>query len=88
MPQSRFLQIILFSAAINNHYLDFVQTRGLISLVNDNHVDNNLKEILVHAYFGSTVNNRSKGESNEEEEKKKKKKKKKHAAKQTQFGCW
>ena len=32
---------------INNHYLDFVQTRGLISLVNDYHVDNNLKEILV-----------------------------------------
>ena len=30
------------SADINNRYLDFVQTRGLISLVNDNHMDNNL----------------------------------------------
>ena len=46
------------SAAINNCYLDFVQTRGLISLVNDNHVDNNLTEILLYVYFGSTVNNR------------------------------
>ena len=38
---------------------DFVQTRGLISLVNDNHVYNNIKEILVYAYLGSTVNNPS-----------------------------
>ena len=30
--------------AINNRYLDFVQARDLISLVNDNHVDNKLKE--------------------------------------------
>ena len=44
--------------AINNRYLDFVQTRGLISLVNDNHVNNNLKEILVFVYIGSIVNNR------------------------------
>ena len=29
---------------------------GLISLVNDNHVDNNLKEILVYVCFGSIVN--------------------------------
>ena len=48
------------SAAINKRYLDFVQTRGLISLVNDNHVDNNLKEILVHVYYWSIVNNRPK----------------------------
>ena len=32
----------------------------LISLFNDNHVDNNLKEILVYVYFGSTVNNQPK----------------------------
>ena len=32
----------------------------LISLVNDNRVDNNLKDILVYAYFGSIVNNRPK----------------------------
>ena len=32
--------------------------RGLISLVNDNHVDNDLKVILVYVYlyFGSLVN--------------------------------
>ena len=30
---------------------------GLISLVNDNHVNNNLKEILVYIYSGSIVNN-------------------------------
>ena len=35
------------SVATNNYYMDFVQMRGLISLVNDNHMDNNLKEILV-----------------------------------------
>ena len=34
------------NAAINNSYLDFVQTPSLISLVNDNHVDNNLKKTL------------------------------------------
>ena len=33
------------SAAINKHYLNLVQMRVLIPLVNDNHVDNNLKEI-------------------------------------------
>ena len=32
----------------------------LISLVNDSHTDNYLKEILVHVYFGSIVNNQSK----------------------------
>ena len=42
-------------AARNNRYLDLVQTRGLISLVNDNYVDNNLKEILMYVYFGSIV---------------------------------
>ena len=30
------------SAAINNRYLDFVQTCSLILLVNDKHVDNRL----------------------------------------------
>ena len=44
------------SAAINNRFLDFIQTRGLIPLVNDNHVDNNLKEILMYVYFCSIVN--------------------------------
>ena len=39
--------------AINYLDLDFVQMRGLISLVNDSHMDNNLKEILVYVYFGS-----------------------------------
>ena len=34
--------------------------RDLISFVNDNHVDNNLKEILVYVYFGSIVNNQPK----------------------------
>ena len=47
------------SAALSNHSLDFVQTRDLTSLVNDNHVANNLKEILVYVYFGSIVNNRN-----------------------------
>ena len=28
--------------------MDFVQPRGLISLLNDNHVDNNLKEMFVY----------------------------------------
>ena len=38
------------SVAINYMYcyLDFILTRGLISLVSDNHVDINLKEILVY----------------------------------------
>ena len=31
--------------------------RGLITLVNDNRVDNYLKKILAFVYFGSTVNN-------------------------------
>ena len=30
---------------------------SLISLVNDNHVDNYLKEILAFVYYGSIVNN-------------------------------
>ena len=44
-------------AAINNRYLDFIQMRGLVSLVNDNRVDNTLKEVLVHVYLSSIVNN-------------------------------
>ena len=47
------------SAAINNRYLMFVQTRGLITLVSDNHVDSCRKEILAFVYHGSIVNNRS-----------------------------
>ena len=46
------------NAAINNHYLDFVKTRGLISLVNDNHEDNYLKEILLFVNYDWIVNNR------------------------------
>ena len=46
------------SAAINIRYLHFIQTRGLISLVNADHGDNSLKEILVFVYYGSIVNNR------------------------------
>ena len=37
------------SAVINNCYLVFVQTRVLISFVDGNHVDNNLK---MYVYFG------------------------------------
>ena len=40
------------SAAINNRYLHVVQTRGLILSVNNNHVDNKLKEILEYVYLG------------------------------------
>ena len=35
------------SAAINNHYLDFVQTRELVSLVNDKSREQQLYEILM-----------------------------------------
>ena len=38
------------TAAINNCFLDFVQTRDLILLLNDIHVDNNLTEILVYVH--------------------------------------
>ena len=38
------------SAAKINRYLDFVQTRGLISLAHDNYVEYSLKEILVYIY--------------------------------------
>ena len=48
------------SMAIGNHYLDFLQMCSLISLVNDNHVDNNLKEILLFVYYGLIVNSRPK----------------------------
>ena len=41
--------------AINNSNLDFVQMCGLITLVNDNHMDNYLKEILAFVYYGSTT---------------------------------
>ena len=50
----------------------FINTRSLITLVNDNLVDNNLKENLVHVYCGSIVNNLP-----QPPQKKKKKKKKK-----------
>ena len=43
------------STAINNCYLDFIQTGSLISLVNDNHVNNIIQEILVYVYLGSIV---------------------------------
>ena len=43
------------NAAKNNRYLDFVQKRGSISLVNDNHM-NKLKETLVNMYFGLIIN--------------------------------
>ena len=46
--------------AISNRYLDFVQMRGLISMVNDNHVDNSLNEISVQVYYGPAVNIRPK----------------------------
>ena len=48
-------------ARLQKHcYLNFVQTGGFISLFKVNHVDNNLKEIMVYVYFGRIVNNRSK----------------------------
>ena len=37
-----------------------------ISLVNDNHVDNNLKEILMFVYYGLIVNSRPKNISRQE----------------------
>ena len=40
--------------------MDFVQTRSLILLANDNHSDINFKEIFANVYFGSIVNNRPK----------------------------
>ena len=48
------------SAAINKRHLDFIQTRGLISLISDDHVNNSLKESLVDVYYGLFVNNRPK----------------------------
>ena len=42
------------SAAIKKRYLDF------ITLVNDNQVDNYLKEFLASVYYGEIVNNRPK----------------------------
>ena len=47
------------SAAINR-YLDFAQTRGLIPLVNDNHVENMFAEILAFVYYGSIENDQPK----------------------------
>ena len=44
------------NAATNNRYLDFVQTLGLISMVNDYNLNINLKEILAYMYFGLTIN--------------------------------
>ena len=46
-----------YSAAINNRHLDFIQTRSLITLANDNHVDNHLQEVLAFVYYDSIVNN-------------------------------
>ena len=45
---SSWCQIEKNSAALNNRYLD--------TLVNDNHVDNNLTKTLVYVNFKSTVN--------------------------------
>ena len=45
------------SAAVNSRYLDFVQTRGLILLMNDNHVEHNLRENSVYVYYVKNVNN-------------------------------
>ena len=42
------------SLTINNRYLEFIIVR-LITLVNDNHVDNYLKEILASVYYGSNI---------------------------------
>ena len=71
LPQSRF-QVALFTlhsdvtatrvAAINNPYLNFVQMTHLISLVNDDHVDNYFMEILAFVYYDSTVNNQPKNQ--------------------------
>ena len=46
--------------AIGNCNRDFLQLCSLISLVNDNHVDNNLKEILLFVYYGLIVNSQPK----------------------------
>ena len=46
--------------ALGNCYLEFLQMCSLISLVLDNHVDNNLKEILLFVYYGLIVNSRPK----------------------------
>ena len=43
---SHVIAIRIALLAINNCYLDFIQIRCLISLVNDNHVDKNLKKFL------------------------------------------
>ena len=40
--------------------------RCLISLVNDNHVNNYLKDTLAFVYYGSTVNNRPKSQNHKE----------------------
>ena len=40
------------SAVINNRCLAFVQTRGLILLVKDYHVEDSFREILMYVYFG------------------------------------
>ena len=47
-------------AAINNRYLNFVQTCDLMSLVNDDHMDNEQGNFGVCVYVGSIVNNRPK----------------------------
>ena len=47
---------------INNCYLDSIQMHCLISLVDDNHMDNKLKEIFVYVFYGSVVNNQPKND--------------------------
>ena len=57
------LQITLFiwhSDVTVTSIARYVQTRSLISLVNDNHVGNDLKKSLMFVYFGSIVNIRPK----------------------------
>ena len=51
------------SSATNNRSLDFVQTRSLITLINDNHMDNYRKDILAFVHYGSVVNNQPKNDS-------------------------
>ena len=51
------------SATINDRYLNFVLTRGLISLVRDNHIDNYLKESLTFVPYSLIVNNRLKNKN-------------------------
>ena len=59
-------QILLITLALRRHndknsvLPGFCLTRGLITLVNDDHVDNYLKEILASVYYWSIGNSRPK----------------------------